>query len=146
MKITLFCLSLAAFASLAECRAQVTVPVCPPLMTQAPPTTPSNTQWIGMIYEGNGKSRPESIMVFDGHPSEMVSLQPDQSKQMQGELTSTWHLDHPEPGRRFWLACTYTNSSGIFALPLGEHIRQCRITQRILPSGRVADMKSFDCS
>jgi hypothetical protein len=145
MKFKLFCLSIAACLPLAECRAQVNVSACPALMMQAPPVAPSDTPWVSMIYKGYGESRPESIMVFDGHPAEMASLQPDQSKQTNGEITSIWHLDHPEPGRGFWLACTYTNSSGIFAIPLAPTIRQCRLKQRVLPSGRIAEMMSFSC-
>lgn len=130
----------------AGCWAQPTVAVCPSLMEQAPPAPPSGTQWQGMIYQGSGESRLDSIMVFDGHPREMVSLRPDHTKQTKGEMTSTWHLERPDQGRRFWLACTYSNSSGMFALPLAPTIRQCRITQRVSPSGRVAEMMSFACS
>jgi len=146
MKIISAYLGLAIYLPLADCGAQVPVLTCPPTMQQAAPAAPSGTSWVGMIYKGNGESRPESIMVFDGNPADMASLQPDQSKQTNKELTSIWHLDHPAPGRPFWLACTYTNSGGIFALPLPSNIRQCRLNQRVLPSGQVAEMVSFSCS
>ena len=145
MKIILFCVGVAICLPFGECQAQTAVTACPPLMDQAAPLAPVGSRWVGMTYKGNGESRPESIMVFDGHPSELVSLQPDQSKQTTGELTSTWHFDAPTPGRGFWLACTYSNSSGIFALPLAPNSRQCRMTQRVTSSGRVAEMTSFKC-
>jgi len=146
MKIILFCSTLLACLSHTACHAQAPVAACPPLMEQAPPTAPGGSQWLGMIYKGNGESRLESIMVFDGHPSELGSLRPDQGKPVNREMTSTWHLDQPEPGRSLWLACTYSNSNGIFARPLAPTIRECRLTQRVLASGRVAEMMSFSCS
>lgn len=98
-----------------------------------------------MIYKGKGESRLESVMLFDGHPGELASLMPDQSKDSHSESISIWRIETSDAKRGVWIACTYTNTNAIFTMQLPPQLRQCRMTQIRHLQGRVAEMKSFSC-
>lgn len=145
MKIQRLFLCTLVYVCAPLCEAQNSVPACPPTLIEAPPATPPNTTWEGMIYPGRGEARLESIMLFDGHPREMASLAPDEDQSSSKETTSIWHLPQADPQRGIWMACTYTNTNAIVAVRLLDKLRQCHITQSRSRSGQSAEVKSFNC-
>ncbi len=145
MKTHLLLISCAIFLASAKSEAQQTTPTCPPALTESAPPAPPNTHWQSMIYMGKGESRLESVMLFDGHPSELASLMPDQSKDSHAESISTWRIQASDAKRGVWIACTYSNTNAIFTMQLPPRLRQCRMTQRRHMKGAVAEMKSFSC-
>lgn len=127
------------------CFAQTGVPSCPPTINEAPPATPPNTFWEGMIYPGRGEVRLESIMMFDGHPREMASLAPDEDHSSAKEITSVWHLHQNDTQRGIWMACTYSNTNAIRTVRVPRQLRRCRLTQGRGRSEQSDALKSFSC-
>jgi hypothetical protein len=100
--------------------------------------------WELVEDKGKVERSLESVTLFDGHPDEMASLVPETSKASEGKLYSEWRLFH-EPDRPFWIACIYRNSMSMLVRRLPISLKSCRLTQRLLPNGRLAGVESFAC-
>ncbi len=141
--LLLICFAIPLAPALAQ--AQQFTPMCPLTLTESAPPAPPNTQWDSMIYKGRGESRLESVLLFDGHPSDLASLMPDQSKDSLNQSIATWRLKASDQKRGVWIACTYTNTNAILAMQLPAQLRQCRMTQNLRSKGQLPEMKSFSC-
>jgi len=109
--------------------------------TMSSPSAP----WVVVADESKGGRTLEQILVYTGHPRDMGSLAPDSSVKRNGKLVSTWLLTSPDQRGGYWIGCTYRNSTTLLARPLPASVKVCRQTQRLLASGAVASIDTFEC-
>lgn len=118
---------------------------CPDRIALAEVAQSTYPSWEITADKGKVDRYLESILLFDGHPSEMASLVPTKTAQSHAKITATWILPKPEAGRAYWLACAYRNSMTLLAKRLPDSVSRCRFTQKTLPSGALAGIESFVC-
>ena len=66
------------------------------------------------------------VTFYDGPPKELASLAPDESH-AKGKVIASWDLT-PNPGREYWLACSYAGTRIALARPLPKELRSCTVT------------------
>lgn len=69
--------------------------------------------------------RLAGVMIFDGPPSNRVSVKHDQRKQTTRELILIWNL--AETPRSHYLQCSYERTTASIATPLPPGVRQCEV-------------------
>ena len=90
---------------------------------------------------GTGQHKLENMRVFLGHPSEEVSLAPDESPKGK-PLVARWRLEL-NPKYEYWVACSYRGSPVVLAKLLDRKLSQCLIQYRRAagpPPGRIQDI------
>lgn len=77
----------------------------------------------------SSNARPlERVEIFDGKPSELASLVPDEDIG-DGRTTPMWRFVAGGQ-RRIWVVCTYGASTGTVAVELPATTRQCAVQYR----------------
>jgi hypothetical protein len=69
--------------------------------------------------------RLSAVSIFDGPPSNRVSLKVDKRRQTGRELTLAWKL-HDSP-RSYYLQCGYERTTAQISLPLPPGVRECEV-------------------
>jgi len=111
-------LALAGVAA-ADARAEVSCPDQLDVAQQAQPPA----GWA-VSYAGTAP-RLAGVTLFDGQPSNRVSLKHDQRKQTARELILIWNLrDTP---RSHYLQCSYERTTATISTPLPPGIRECEV-------------------
>jgi hypothetical protein len=67
-----------------------------------------------------------NIGLFSGHPREMASLVPDTQRRSGKQLLSAWRL--PGASERYWLACSYTQTTLQITQRLPAGLTRCTAT------------------
>ncbi|MDY7576999.1 STY0301 family protein [Herbaspirillum sp. RTI4] len=99
--------------------------------------------WEVAQDRGRGGHRLNLVSVYSGPPQEMANLVPDKILQKKQQRKSLWKLTPSE--HRYWVACSYTNSLTLLARELPENIRQCEVTEAVLPSGQTLGVAGWVC-
>jgi len=63
------------------------------------------------------------IAVFDGPPSEMADLIPDEGPKTADTVSDTWDL--PPSDRGYWLTCRYGNTNVTLTRQLPKSVKRC---------------------
>lgn len=118
-RAVLSALALAAVGVAAGARAEVS---CPDQLDVAQRAQPP-AGWV-VNYAGTAP-RLAGVKLFDGPPSNRVSLKHDRRKQTARELILTWNLrDTP---RSHYLLCSYERTTASISTPLPPGIRECEV-------------------
>jgi hypothetical protein len=85
--------------------------------------------------EGHSKGRNnlEGVSVYEGHPSQLVSLVPDAEEgRKAGQTAAIWRLRPSKDGH--WIECKYTNTDVVIFRRLEDRYVHCEV---VGDSGRV---------
>jgi hypothetical protein len=89
--------------------------------------------------------RLSAVTIFDGPPSNRVSLKYAKRRQTTRELILTWSL--PDTPRTYYLQCGYERTSAQISSPLPPGVRECEIVMdrtTSYPGGGLA-VKRMNC-
>jgi hypothetical protein len=89
--------------------------------------------------------RLSAVTIFDGPPSNRVSLKYVKRRQTTRELILTWTL--PDTPRTYYLQCGYERTSAQISTPLPPGVRECEIVMdrtTTYPGGGLA-VKRMNC-
>ena len=89
--------------------------------------------------------RLSAVTIFDGPPSNRVSLKYAKRRQTMRELILTWSL--PDTPRTYYLQCGYERTSAQISSPLPPGVRECEIVMdrtTSYPGGGLA-VKRMSC-
>lgn len=67
------------------------------------------------------------VQFFEGHPSQMASLAPDQSREQKGKSVNFWKFEAKTSSEQ-WFTCMYSQTRVILARRLPAGISQCEVT------------------
>lgn len=112
--------------------------VCPAAIL-ATSTAPSSSDWEAV--PGTGQHKLDNMRVFLGHPSEEVSLAPDESPKGK-PLVARWRLEI-NPKYEYWVACYYRGTPVVLAKQIDRKLSQCLIQYRRAagpPPGRIQEV------
>jgi len=75
--------------------------------------------------EGTGKLPTElsGLAVFDGPPSEMADLAPDEGPTTADSVSNIWDL--PPSDRGYWVTCSYGNTNVTLTRQLPKSVTRC---------------------
>ena len=133
-----------AFPALQAMAASVVIE-CPARITVEEIAKATYPSWEVTADKGKVDVHLQSMLLYDGHPREMASLVPNNTKEAHGLLIATWRLAKTETDRGYWVGCAYRNSMTLLAKRLPDAVSSCRYTQKILRSGTLAGVESFIC-
>lgn len=70
----------------------------------------------------------DNLEVFDGHPSELASLMPNNEPERSGRFSAMWLF--PQGTKNHWLGCYFKGTTGMLALKLPNGLARCTATYR----------------
>ena len=94
---------------------------------------------------GSSSHELEGVIVYDGHPSRMASLVPDNEVTRAGKPVAVWTFTQTAT-KRIWLQCTYRGTSATLARQLDASLKSCEVTYIAGRGGRgVAGVADVQC-
>lgn len=132
--VALSCLVLASSASGVELK-------CPEQIRTEQKIGVTTANWTATPGAGSGAiNNLAAIQFFDGPPSDMASLAPDQTLELVQKSVAIWKFA-PRTASGIWIACDYFLTTVILTRKLPAGIRQCKATYR----KGYADVESIIC-
>lgn len=116
---------------------------CPAQLSSVEVANEAYPNWELLIDQGKPSRQLDTVIVFDGNPSGMGALVPDQSSSQGTSMRSTWVLADPQT--EYWMACIYRNSRAMLARRLPTLLKSCTLTNKVQKDGRVGSVVSFAC-
>jgi len=77
------------------------------------------------VSHSGSAPRLAGVTLFDGPPSNRVSLQSDRRKQSGRELILSWQLR--ESPRSHYLQCSYERTTAVLSAPLPPGVHECEV-------------------
>jgi hypothetical protein len=103
--------------------------MCPPTVSVSQKATIPPPGW-------DASSRSDEAMLhnlsgvnfYDGPPSELVGLTPNDGKTVGNKSIAIWKLDKKRnSGQGFWIECTYTYTQVVLSRRVPDSIRECSV-------------------
>lgn len=112
--------------------------ICPSHVTETPVVS-EEAGWV--VVAASGKRYLEYAGLYFGHPSQRVSLVPDDETSFPE--SSSWSF--PEPTEGLWIGCHYTGTTAMMSKRLDIPVSKCTATYDLLPSGKRLRLMSMVC-
>ena len=101
-------------------RAQV---ICPPTVDVDQKASATDAAWT-VSYSGL-RTELAGVTIFEGPPSEMASLAPDDTRTMRETVVQTWKL--PQSDKRYWIKCSYENTAAELSREMPAAVTSCKV-------------------